>query len=311
MALSRARASLQKLRFLHAAGTCCKQLLPSRWRRGPTRSDVMELQPNELEQSTPPETPPAVFRGQEARRGEESRRAMIVEPHFPLRAEREAAAATVGVDEGTYNLLMDMQHRDITPDDYEMLRSLDTSVKPKTLSPRTLELAAPCWEIPDICVPGTCVPGAGAASPLSAAEQQCSICMEGLLAGERVRRLPCMPARSTRPGPASTQRARGPPACSTLRATLCARLERPRRRPAQGRLRPLSAANSAPCSRSRFRRLWARRQPHLPRRVRRRVADAPLQRLPGRRPASVRRGRLKRVTAPLAARSREERALSR
>ena len=178
----------------------------------------MELQPNELEQSTPPETPPAVLRGQEARRGEESRRAIIVEPYFPLRAEREAAAATVGVDEGTYNLLMDMQHRDITPDDYEMLRSLDTSVKPKTLSPRTLELAAPCWEIPDVCVPGTCVPGAGAASPLSASEQQCSICMEALLAGERVRRLPCIPARSTRPGPASTQRARGPPACSGPRS---------------------------------------------------------------------------------------------
>ena len=178
----------------------------------------MELQPNELEQSTPPETPPAVLRGQEARRGEESRRAIIVEPYFPLRAEREAAAATVGVDEGTYNLLMDMQHRDITPDDYEMLRSLDTSVKPKTLSPRTLELAAPCWEIPDVCVPGTCVPGAGAASPLSAAEQQCSICMEGLVAGERVRRLPCMLARSTCPGPASTQRARGPPACSGPRS---------------------------------------------------------------------------------------------
>ena len=161
----------------------------------------MELQPNELEQSTPPETPFAVLRRDEARRGEESRRAIIVEPFFPLRAEREAAAATVGVDEGTYNLLMDMQHRDITPDDYDMLRSLDTSVKPRTLSPRTLEIAAPCWEIPDICVPGSCVPGTGAASPLSAAEQQCSICMEGLVAGERVRRLPCMPARLTGPAP--------------------------------------------------------------------------------------------------------------
>jgi hypothetical protein len=174
-------------------------LLPSRWRRGPTRSDVMQLQPNEFEQDTPPDTPeslpPAVIRGQEARRGEESRRAVIVEPRFPLRAEREAAAATVGVDEGTYNLLMDMQHREITPDDYEMLRSLDTSVKPKTLSPRTLEICAPCWEIPETCVPGT-VTKTGAATQLFAAEQRCSICMESLVAGERVRRLPCTPARS-------------------------------------------------------------------------------------------------------------------
>ena len=183
----------------------------------------MELQPNELEQDTPPDTPeslpPAVLRGQEARRGEESRRA-VVEPRFPLRAEREAAAANVGVDTGTYNLLMDMQHRDITPDDYDMLRNLDTSVKPKTLSPRTLEIRAPCWEIPDTCVPGTCVPETGLSARSSAAEQCCSICMESLVAGERVRRLPCIPARSKCPGPGSQQptrpapRSRGPPACS-------------------------------------------------------------------------------------------------
>ena len=168
----------------------------------------MELQPNELEQDTPPDTPeslpPAVLRGQEARRGEESRRA-VVEPRFPLRAEREAAAANVGVDTGTYNLLMDMQHRDITPDDYEMLRSLDTSVKPKTLSPRMLEIRAPCWEIPDTCLPGTCMTETGGGACSSAAEQRCSICMESLVAGERVRRLPCIPARSKCSGPGRQQ----------------------------------------------------------------------------------------------------------
>jgi len=160
----------------------------------------MELQPNELDQETP-DTPeqllPAVLRGQEARRGEETRRGHVMEPRFPpLRAEREAAAATVGVDTGTYNLLMDMQHRDITPDDYEMLRNLDTSIKPKTLSPRTLEIRAPCWEIPGTCVPDTAslaadVTETGAPARSSAAEQRCSICMESLVAGECVRRLPC------------------------------------------------------------------------------------------------------------------------
>mmetsp|Transcript_13888 Transcript_13888/g.28157 ORF Transcript_13888/g.28157 Transcript_13888/m.28157 type:complete len:319 (+) Transcript_13888:41-997(+) len=205
----------------HHAGTCCMHLLPSRWRRGPSRSDVMELQPNELGQESPTETvtradvPAALARGA----------SVIAAPNFcqytgrPMGAEREAAAATVGVDTGTYNLLMDMQHRDITPDDYEMLRSLDTSVKPKTLSPRVLEIRAPCWEIPRESVPpsgmpGACVPlgdlalasglppvpgatraeAAASAEParLAATEQRCcSICMESFVAGERVRRLPC------------------------------------------------------------------------------------------------------------------------
>lgn len=41
----------------------------------------------------------------------------------PIGAAREEAAATVGVDMGTYNLLMDLQHRAITPDDYDMRSS--------------------------------------------------------------------------------------------------------------------------------------------------------------------------------------------
>ena len=39
-----------------------------------------------------------------------------------LSAQREAAAVSFGVDVSTFNMLMDMQHRDITPEDYDTLR---------------------------------------------------------------------------------------------------------------------------------------------------------------------------------------------
>lgn len=39
-----------------------------------------------------------------------------------LSIEREAAAAAANVDVLTYNLMMDLQHRDITPEDYDTLR---------------------------------------------------------------------------------------------------------------------------------------------------------------------------------------------
>ena len=91
----------------------------------------MALQPSALEQNTPGQLA-AVVRGQEARRRGTTpvplpasvgvAGSVVALPRFPLRAEREAAAASAGVDIVSYNLLMDMQHRDITPDDYEMLR---------------------------------------------------------------------------------------------------------------------------------------------------------------------------------------------
>ena len=37
-------------------------------------------------------------------------------------AARETSAANAGVDIATYNLMMDLQHRDITPEDYDTLR---------------------------------------------------------------------------------------------------------------------------------------------------------------------------------------------
>ena len=119
-------------------------------------------------------------------------------------------------------------------------RSLDTSVKPRTLSPTILEIRAPCWEIPgrSVEIPAACLPGvaapmaeaAHAAAPgprlcWAAAEQRCSICMESFVTGERVRRLPCNLARSNGPRSrqsyAAFQRSRGQPA-RLLRATYCA-----------------------------------------------------------------------------------------
>jgi len=200
---------------LHA-GTL-KHLLPSRFRRS-SQSEVLHLQPNELNQDSPESSPdsradPDIL---EARRH-------ILPRSFPPRAARAPAAASMGVDVSTYNMLMDMQHRDITPEDYDMLTRLDSSVQPKTLSPRVLDKRAPTWCVPEASSseeemplpPGAvCPPVPTGSSPDDAdavassmselslssrsrslssrlSGQQCSICMEDLSAGERVRKLPC------------------------------------------------------------------------------------------------------------------------
>jgi len=82
----------------------------------------------------------------------------------------------------SYNMLVDLQHRDITPEDYETLRHLDTSVKPKTLSRTRLESRAPCWHVPSEPIPS---------SAYRLVDQTCSICLEYFKVGERARRLPC------------------------------------------------------------------------------------------------------------------------
>jgi len=99
-----------------------------------------------------------------------------------LRAEREAAAASMGIDLPTYNLLMELQHRDITPEDYETLRHLDSSTKPKTVSRSRLEARAPCWHVPSDSAPS---------SAYRLVDQTCSICLEYFKVGDRARRLPC------------------------------------------------------------------------------------------------------------------------
>lgn len=91
-------------------------------------------------------------------------------------------AAALGVDLPTYNMLMDLQHRDITPEDYETLRHLDSNVKPKTLSRSRLEARAPCWHVSSEPIPS---------SAYRLVDQKCSICLEYFKVGERARRLPC------------------------------------------------------------------------------------------------------------------------
>ena len=61
--------------------------------------------------------------------------------------EALAAAERVGVNLGTYNTLLALQHRDITPEDYDILQQLDSSLKPKTLDIDKLESNLPAWRV--------------------------------------------------------------------------------------------------------------------------------------------------------------------
>ena len=65
---------------------------------------------------------------------EDASRAMA-ERHLRRMWNREAAAAAerVGLDLGTYTSLLELQHREITPEDYDVLQQLDVSTQPKTL----------------------------------------------------------------------------------------------------------------------------------------------------------------------------------
>ena len=90
----------------------------------------------------------------------------------------------MGVDVATYDMLMDLQHRDITPEDYDTLRTLDLSVKPKTLSIDELEAHAPRW----VVLPQVSPPEGDLPRPT---DETCSICLEKVGEGESVRRLRC------------------------------------------------------------------------------------------------------------------------
>lgn len=187
-----------------AGKVICKaaeQLVPARWRGRGTSSQPEEPSSSS---SAPAQAGSPVFR-----------------PTY-LSIEREAAAVSAGVDLFTYNLMMDLQHREITPEDYDTLRRLDSSIAPKTLTPATLNAISPAWRIPNPGRPlaGGHVPAlrlrvmtrrsvreagtasaTGAAPSASAGEageddpnnltQSCCICIDRFCAGHRVRRLPC------------------------------------------------------------------------------------------------------------------------
>ena len=126
------------------------------------RTNVVVLQHN----SSPllAETPSTSERSDDAPAPLSPRRRRLTQ----LRNER--GAAQMGVDTGTYSRLMELQHRDITPDDYEVcapprprraappardaararpqvLRQLDATVKPKTLSLSALDEHAPVHRV--------------------------------------------------------------------------------------------------------------------------------------------------------------------
>ncbi|KAL1523654.1 hypothetical protein AB1Y20_018589 [Prymnesium parvum] len=154
---------------LHGA---IKSWFPMRW-KPPSHAEVLTIQTRQLNPEAAASTSP----------GQSPRRAAITRVAPQLRVEnREAAAASMGMDLPTYNLLWDLQHRDITPEDYETLRHLDCNVQHRTLSHERLEAHAPCWDVkPDLT----------AKCAHSLVDQRCSICLEYFKAGDRARRLPC------------------------------------------------------------------------------------------------------------------------
>ena len=112
------------------AGGLLKRWLP-RWAGGKKKKRA----------PTPPPTPPAPPAVQPPGTFN------LFRPTF-LAVEREAAAAAMNVDVGTFATLMDLQHRDITPEDYDTLRRLDSAVQPKTLSLDKIDAMAPSWRVP-------------------------------------------------------------------------------------------------------------------------------------------------------------------
>jgi len=123
------RAFFGKLR---SAGAAFLRLwVPARWGRGrgdaaaPTSSDVTNTV----------RRPPTPF-------------VVVPRPTF-VAVEREAAAVRSGLDLSTFNMLMDLQHRDITPEDYDTLRRLDLAVQPRTLTLDQLDAIAPAstWDL--------------------------------------------------------------------------------------------------------------------------------------------------------------------
>ncbi|KAL1510217.1 hypothetical protein AB1Y20_006545 [Prymnesium parvum] len=108
---------------------------------------------------------------------------------------REAAAAAerCGVDLSTYTTLLSLQHRDITPEDYDVLQQLDSALKPKTLHVSRLERELPAWRVPGEAAEDEAERGESSEPPRSVIteDSRCSICLEKFLPGQMARTLPC------------------------------------------------------------------------------------------------------------------------
>jgi len=154
-----------------------RRWLPLRW--GVSRTTVITLGPRDTESARSSDS---------SRRSsvESLRESLLMPPRFPRpRLEREAAAAAMGVDVAEYDRLESLQYRDITPEDYDTLRRLDSTVKPKTLaSSVVIEQHAPRWRVIDHSDNSS---DKGEASE----PKSCCICMECFVEGDSVRTLPC------------------------------------------------------------------------------------------------------------------------
>ena len=101
----------------------------------------------------------------------------------------------------TVETLAAMQHRDITPEDYDVLQRLDENSQKKTLSQRALAERMPVLRVewaPDDGAdeappPGSPPPPAacGGTALRIFEEPTCAVCLEKLAVGQFARQLPC------------------------------------------------------------------------------------------------------------------------
>ena len=70
--------------------------------------------------------------------------------HLQRLWDREAASAAerCGVDLATYATLLELQHRDITPEDYDLLQELDSKTKKRVFSQAMIDERFPAWPVP-------------------------------------------------------------------------------------------------------------------------------------------------------------------
>ncbi|KNC54314.1 uncharacterized protein AMSG_10298 [Thecamonas trahens ATCC 50062] len=87
----------------------------------------------------------------------------------------------LGVEERLARLLFELQTRDATPEDYELLLELDETVEARTLDAATVDV------LPTLTVGS----GPGEYDPVADADALCPVCMFEYEAGESVRQLPC------------------------------------------------------------------------------------------------------------------------